>query len=155
MRHNCPGCRVVGADVLDTPTMGPWIREFKRTARKDKMIWGLHNYIDANRFRTSGTRSCSLTRRGKVWFTETGGLVVRRNRSKIAFPGAEACRGSDEEVFKLAALSSRVRRIYLYHWQPSTSALPTWDSAILDRRGKPRPAYKVVKAYIRRLARPA
>jgi hypothetical protein len=155
MRHNCPGCRVVGADVLDTPTMSPWIREFKRTARKDKMIWGLHNYIDANRFRTSGTRGLlALTRRGQVWFTETGGLVVRRNRSKIAFPGNERhAAAATRQVFRLAALSSRVRRIYLYHWQPSTSALPTWDSALLDRRGKPRAAYRVLKAHIRRQTR--
>ena len=155
MRHHCPGCRVVGADVLDTPTMGPWIREFKRTARKDKMIWGLHNYIDANRFRTSGTRELlGLTRRGQVWFTETGGLVVRRNRSKIAFPGNERhAAAATRQVFRLAALSPRIRRTYLYHWQPSTSALPTWDSALLDRRGKPRAAYRVLKAYIRRQAR--
>jgi hypothetical protein len=155
MRHNCPGCRVVGADVLDTPTMGPWIREFKRTARKDKMIWGLHNYIDANRFRTSGTRELlGLTRRGQVWFTETGGLVVRRNRSKIAFPGSERhAAAATRQVFRLAALSSRVRRIYLYHWQPSASALPTWDSALLDRRGRPRAAYRVLKAHIRRQTR--
>jgi len=155
MRRHCRGCRVVGADVLDTPTMGPWIREFKRTARKDNMIWGLHNYIDANRFRTSGTRELlGLTRRGEVWFTETGGLVVRRNGSKIAFPGNEKhAAAATRQVFKLAALSARVRRIYLYHWQPSTSVLPTWDSALLDRRGKPRAAYGVLKAYIRRLAR--
>jgi hypothetical protein len=154
MRRDCPGCRVVGADVLDAPTMGPWIKEFKRTARKDEMIWGLHNYIDANRFRTSGTRELlGLTRRGQVWFTETGGLVVRRNRSKIAFPGNEKhAAAATRQVFKLAALSSRVRRIYLYHWQPPTGTLPTWDSALLDRHGKPRRAYGVLKAYIRRLA---
>ena len=152
MRRTCPACRVVGADVLDTPTMGPWIKAFKRTARKDKMIWGLHNYIDANRFRTSGTRELlGLTRRGQVWFTETGGLVVRRNRSRIAFPGSERhAAAATRQVFRLAALSSRVRRVYLYHWQPSTGELPTWDSALLDRRGEPRPAYAVLKAYLRR-----
>jgi hypothetical protein len=152
MRRHCRGCRVVGADVLDTPTMGPWIKTFKRTARKDGLIWGLHNYIDANRFRTSGTRKLlALTRRGQVWFTETGGLVVRRNRSKIAFPGNEKhAAAATRQVFRLAALSRRVRRVYLYHWQPATSALPTWDSALLNRRGKPRRAYQVLKAYLRR-----
>jgi hypothetical protein len=116
------------------------------------MIWGMHNYIDANRFRTSGTRELlALTRRGQVWFTETGGLVVRRNRSKIAFPGNERhAAAATRQVFRLATLSSRVRRIYLYHWQPPTSALPTWDSALLDRRGEPRAAYRVLKAHIRR-----
>jgi hypothetical protein len=79
--------------------------------------------------------------------------VVRRNRSKIAFPGNEKhAAAATRQVFKLAALSSRVRRIYLYHWQPPTGTLPTWDSALLDRHGKPRRAYGVLKAYIRRLA---
>ena len=27
MRHNCYGCNVVAGDVLDTPTMVPWIRD--------------------------------------------------------------------------------------------------------------------------------
>ncbi len=57
IRHNCYGCNVVAADVLDTPTMVPWVQQFRRTARDDKVIWGLHNYIDANRFRTSGTQA--------------------------------------------------------------------------------------------------
>jgi hypothetical protein len=157
MRHNCYGCRVVGADVLDTPTMTPWIREFWRHARHDKMVWGLHNYIDANRFRTSGTRELlKVTRQGQIWFTETGGLVVRRNGSRIAFPGNKKhAAKATKQVFRLARLSPRVRRIYMYHWMPATTKLPTWDSALVDPRGKPRPAYAVVKSFVKRFAREA
>jgi hypothetical protein len=65
-----------------------WVRAFRRTARKDKPIWGLHNYIDANRFRTSGTRALlRAAPYGK-------GLVHRDRRPgrapqpvRIAFPG--------------------------------------------------------------------
>jgi hypothetical protein len=155
MRHNCYGCNVVGADVLDTPTMGPWIKVFLRTARKDKMIWGLHNYIDANRFRTSGTRELlRVARHGQVWFTETGGLVKRRNKSRIAFPGNRRhAAKATKQVFRLARLSTRVKRIYFYHWQPSTEPLPSWDSALVDPRGLPRPAYKVLKTFVRKFAR--
>ncbi len=154
IRHNCFGCNVVGGDVLDTPTMTPWIKAFRRTARDDKQIWGLHNYIDANRFRTSGTRELlKAAPNGQIWFTETGGLVVRRNRSRIAFPGNKKhAAKATKQVFKLARLSPRVRRIYIYHWQPSTLPLPSWDSALVDPRGKPRPAYKVVKSFIRKFA---
>ena len=50
---------------------------------------------------------------------------------------------------KLARLSRRVQRVYFYHWvAPEPDS--TWDSALFDRRGRPRPAYKVVKTYIRR-----
>ena len=53
-------------------------------------------------------------------------------------------------VLKLARISPRVRRIYFYHWTaPAPKA--TWDSALIDRRGKPRPAYKVVRTFVRRL----
>jgi hypothetical protein len=155
IRANCPGCKVVAGDVLDTPTMVPWVREFRRYARKDKLIWGLHNYIDANRFRTSGTRELlRAAPRGEIWFTETGGLVVRRNGSNIAFPGnKEHAAQATRQVFKLARLSRRVTRIYFYHWQPAKTPLPTWDSAFMDPRGKPRPAYRVLQAWLIRAAR--
>ena len=55
-------------------------------ARGRRLIWGLHNYIDANRFRTTGTRSLLRAVPGEVWFTETGGLVVRNNGSPVEFP---------------------------------------------------------------------
>jgi hypothetical protein len=155
MRHNCFGCNVVGADVLDTPTMVPWIKEFKRTARKDKMIWGLHNYLDANRMRTTGTRELlKVANYGKVWFTETGGVVKRTNRSRITFPeNRRHAAKATTQVFRLAALSPRVRRIYFYHWMPSIKKQASWDSALVDRRGKPRPAYNVLARYVRKFAR--
>jgi hypothetical protein len=159
IRHNCYGCNVVAADVLDSPTMVPWIRTFLRTARRDKLIWGLHNYIDANRFRSTGTRELlRATRRvgGQIWFTETGGLVVRRNGSQIAFPGNKrhAARAT-KQVFRLVRLSPRIRRVYFYHWLPARGRLPSWDSALIDRRGKPRPAYRVLRSWVRKLARAA
>jgi hypothetical protein len=155
IRANCRGCKVVAGDVLDTPTMVPWVQEFRRYARKDKLIWGIHNYIDANRFRSSGTRALlKAAPRGEIWFTETGGLVVRRNGSNIAFPGnKQHAAQATRQVFKLAKLSRRVTRIYFYHWQPSRDPLPTWDSALVDPRGKPRPAYRVLQAWIRRAER--
>ena len=155
IRANCKGCKVVAGDVLDTPTMVPWVREFRRYARKDKLIWGLHNYIDANRFRSSGTRALiKAAPRGEIWFTETGGLVVRRNGSNIAFPGNKKhAAAATRQVFKLAELSPRVRRIYFYHWQPAKTPLPNWDSALVDPRGKPRPAYRVLQAWIFRATR--
>jgi len=157
IRHNCYGCTVVAADVLDTPTMPAWVREFRRTARDDKVIWGLHNYIDANRFRTKGTKALlKAAPRGNIWFTETGGLVVRRNGSRIAFPGSRKhAAKATKQVFKLARLSKRIRRVYIYHWTPQLTKLPTWDSALMDPRGKPRPAYQVLKRFVLRFAREA
>ena len=117
-------------------------RAVERKAAKYRIgIWALHNYIDANRFRTRGTRSLLRATKAKIWFTETGGLVRRDNGSRIEF--ADSPRHAVKAtrwVLKLARLSPRVRRVYFYHWvAPAPKA--TWDSALIDRRGKPRPAY--------------
>ena len=57
-RHNCYGCNVVGGRRAGHPDDGAVGRGVPQaTARNDKMIWGLHNYIDANRFRTTGTKA--------------------------------------------------------------------------------------------------
>ena len=78
--------------------------------------------------------------------------MVRRNRSTIAFPGSiRHAAAATRHVIKLAALSPRVRRVYFYHWMPPEDRLPTWDSALVDRLGRPRPAYGVVRAWIERL----
>ena len=154
----CRGCRIVAADVLDSWNMRRWLDAFKRHARHRGRIWGLHNYADANRFTTTGTRELLRLVRGEVWFTETGGLVERRwvrngvTRVWRRSPGhaARAMRW----VVRLARLSRRVKRVYVYHWQPGPPS-NRWDSALLDRRGRPRPSYEVVRRWAQRIeARP-
>ena len=147
----CSYCAVVAADVLDTTDMAEWLREFRRNAKNTPKIWGLHNYIDANRFRTSGTKKMLETVRGTVWFTETGGLVRRKKTSPIKFPDSptHAAKATKWLFDKLIPLSPRIRRVYLYHWQ-TQGPEATWDSAVLDPRGRPRPAFSVVARYVAR-----
>ena len=126
---NCRGCRVVAADVLDDSRVERWVRRFKAAARYKPRIWGIHNYVDANRFRTTGTRTLLRITKGEVWFTETGGLVERRNERRIVWPrsSARAARAL-EQVFKLARLSPRrVTRVYLYQWDPAGHRQPGAD----------------------------
>ena len=151
LRNNCPGCTVVGPSVLDTLAMPRWVKQVERAARHRIGIWAIHNYIDANRFRTSGTRSLLRATKAKIWFTETGGLVRRDNGSRIEFADSpKHAVQATRWVFKLVRLSPRVRRVYFYHWTaPDPDA--TWDSALIDRRGRPRPAYRVVRTYVRRI----
>ena len=84
-----PACTVVAADVLDSPNMTTWLSGSVARARHKPRIWGLHNYLDANRFRTTGTRELLRAVRGDVWFTETGGLVARNNGSRVRLPDSE------------------------------------------------------------------
>jgi hypothetical protein len=152
-RRACPRCTIVAADLLDDDTLPRWVKAFRRHAPVDPRIWGLHNYIDANRFRTDGTRALLRAARGRVWFTETGGLVWRRGGIPLDESPKHAAKAT-RWVFKLARLSPRVKRVYFYHWS-FPADLDRWDSAIMDRRGRPRPAYHVLRRHLRAAARRA
>jgi hypothetical protein len=152
LRRVCPHCTIVAADVLDSRKMPAWVRAFRRRAMGHKLIWGLHNYIDANRFRTRGTRSLLRAVPGAVWFTETGGLVERNNGSPVEFPENKwhAARATRWVFQRLTRLSPRVRRVYLYQWTPPPNT--TWDSALIAPNGRPRPAYRVLLDHLRAAA---
>jgi len=153
----CRGCRIAAADVLDDKNnLEPWLRKFERKAKRKVKIWGLHNYVDANAFKSAGTKRMLRAVKGKIWFTETGGLVKRYQRKR---PGVRArwvrhslkhAGRATKYVFKLAALSNRVDRVYFYHFMPSPRKGATWDSALIDSRGRARPSYRAVKSYVKK-----
>ena len=149
IREHCHGCTIVAADVLDGSRLVPWVKRFQKAVGNRRVIWGLHNYIDANRFRERGTKALLKAVKGDVWFTETGGLVVRRNGSTVAFPGStKHAAAATRWVFKLAALSPRIKRVYFYHWSAPAANNATWDSGLVDRFDHPRPAYNVLLSWL-------
>jgi hypothetical protein len=153
LRRDCPSCRILAAEVLDMPNMTSWVKAFRRSAKVEPRYWGLHNYIDANRLRTTGTRRLLKACRGLVWFTETGGIVSRTNRRRVTFPestrhAAVATRFLFDE---LVPLSRRITRVYVYHWN-SQPGPKTWDSGLIGPTGKPRPAYRVFTRVLAELA---
>ena len=145
LRRECPECTILAAEVLDMPNMATWIGQFQQHLGYRPKLWGLHNYIDANRMRTSGTRALLRATSGHVWFTETGGIVDRRNKRKVGFPESPAhAAAATRWVFdKLVPLSRRITRVYLYHW--NAEPLENWDSGLVDSQGQPRPAWRVVR----------
>ena len=150
----CRGCNVVAADVLDTPSMVSWVTRFRRHARRRPRIWGLHNYGDANGLKVKSTPRLLALTHGRIWFTETGGVVVRR-----VYKGKRVLRTyryslghaarSTRHALALSCLSRRITRVYLYHWQPPPK-VTNWDSGLVDRHGRPRPAYKAVREWLGR-----
>jgi hypothetical protein len=146
LRRECPDCRILAAEVLDMPNMVTWVRAFRRAAGEEPRYWGLHNYIDANRTRTTGTRRMLRAVKGQVWFTETGGIVARRNPHKVTFPeSARHAATATRFLFqRLVPLSRRVTRVYIYHWN-SDAPGNTWDSALIGPTGRVRPAYRIVQ----------
>jgi hypothetical protein len=147
IRHHCRGCKVVAADLLDQPNMVSWARAFRRAAKVEPRYWGLHDYIDANRSQTTRTKALLRAVPGEVWLTEVGGLVARRNKSTIKLPqGKVHAANATRFIFdRLARVSRRVTRIYLYHWSTVT-AHDTWDSAFIGSDGVARPALAVLQA---------
>ena len=103
MRRTCPECTITAPSVLDAPNMTRWIKAFKRKTRYPVRVWAIHNHIDANRHRTSGTRELLRITRGQLWFTETGGIVNRwvDGRKITRYNQKNAVRAI-RNVFKLA-----------------------------------------------------
>ena len=77
LRVACPTCRILAAEVLDMPNMTSWVKAFRRAAKVEPRYWGMHNYIDANRLRTTGTRRLLKA-------VKRPGLVHRDRRHRLA-----------------------------------------------------------------------
>jgi hypothetical protein len=149
LRRTCAGhCVVLAAEVLDMPNMLAWTREFLRRADIQPALWGMHNYVDGNRFKTASTRALLRAVRGRVWLTETGGLVSRRKRAHqvdLKESKWHALRVNRFLLRDIMALSPRLERLYLYHWNAGAELDPTWDSALFAADGTPRPSWGVVR----------
>jgi hypothetical protein len=153
LRAECRACRIVAGDMLDTPGMTRYTEKYQRVLSERPRIWGMHNYGDAYGRKSTATRQFLRITSGHLWLTETGG-VVRRPRGRVGVPMRRRLRDAADAtryVLRLAvAQSKRIKRVYLYHWAPAPSRLPTWDSALVDRNTKPRPAYYVVLRWLRK-----
>jgi hypothetical protein len=144
----CRRCKIAAAELLDSATAYKWTRSFRRHARREPRIWALHNYVEANRFRTSRLRRLLRITRGQMWLTEVGGIVKRRNRrgreaTDIPESVTHAERVTRWIFEELVGVHRRISRVYLYHWN-SASAFDTWDSALIGPDGFRRPAYWVL-----------
>jgi hypothetical protein len=153
MRKACPTCTILGADLLDRGNVGSWAQRFVKAAKRTPKVWGLHNYVDANMLRTTGTRKLLAAVKGAVWFTETGGVVSRNNGSAVKFPtGPSHAAKATKFVFsKLARLSPRVQRVYIYHWNTGVGAKDddrTWDSGLIGPDDRARPSLGVIQALL-------
>jgi hypothetical protein len=152
--RSCRRCRIVAADLLDSANMVAWVKAFQRSAHFRPRIWGLHNYSDTNGLRRRNTQKLLAITTGRIWFTETGGVVLRRTYAghkvlRTYRHSLEHAAKATTYALRLTCLSPRVKRVYLYHWQ-TPPTVTNWDSGLLDRRGRPRPAYFALQRWLRR-----
>jgi hypothetical protein len=121
VRRYCKRCTITAADVLDLSkrTMARWVRQFKRYAKGKPRLWGLHNYTDTNRFRSTGTKTMLKLVKGQLWLTETGGIVAFTTAGgKVALKHDEKrARRAIDYLFRLARTSRRITRVYVYQWR--------------------------------------
>jgi hypothetical protein len=156
-RKLCRSCKLVAADLLDTRNMTSWMATFKRFAKNKARIWGLHNYGDVNRKRSSGTREMLRIAPGEVWLTETGGILqmtgqFKRNQSRQA--------RATKYMFKLVSrydsrkrgLKGRVTRLYNYQYTGAPRSA-RFDAGLVNPDGSARKAYRQFKKSARKFSR--
>jgi hypothetical protein len=142
---------VLGLDILDSYDLGPtltYVNEFKNDIRRLHVpmptLWGLHNYSDTNRFTGTRTKQILETVPGKLWLTETGGVVqFGTDFTNVRGSGLRRAAHALEYMYKLAYTSPRIQRLYIYNWFGETSRA-RFDAGIMDRFGHPRLGYVVV-----------
>jgi hypothetical protein len=147
----CKRCNVAAGDVLDISNVRTWIARYKRHLKTRPRIWSIHNYHDANAMTDKGVRALLSTVRGKIWLTETGGLVKFRvkNGRKVSKHdyGIKHAARSTKYVLGQARRYHRIQRIYLYNWN-APKPFTTWDSGLFDTRSHPRPAYRALRSWL-------
>ncbi len=150
MRRVCPSCNVLGAELLDVSNMVSWVHQFKHALRGEPEIWGLHNYVGANRLQTGTTRELLAVTRAPIWFTETGGVISRAHPGTTGFPlsAAHAAKVTRFLFQRLAHLSARIERIYVYQWG-GAGPRANWDSGLIAPNGRARPGYAVFARALR------
>lgn len=156
LRRECPTCTILAPEVLDMPNMTKWVRQFARWLGFMPRLWGLHNYVEANRFKTKRLRQLDrITGNAEIWLTEVGGLVRRDNNSRTKIPegAAHASRVTRFIFDQIVPRNPQIARVYLYHWN-SSSRKDSWDSALIAPGGIARSALTVLARVLRDEPRP-
>jgi hypothetical protein len=153
LKKACPTCTIVAADLVDRPNLARWAKLFVKTAHQQPTYWGLHNYADANQYKPRATKALLKAVKGKIWLTETGGVVKRNNGSSVKYTGeslTHAAKAISYIFTKLVNLSPRIQRVYVFHWDGRNAS---WDSALISPNGNPRPAFNTLANLLRRMRR--
>ena len=138
--------RIVGLDILDEQNVNKtikYLQSFLRHASPDPKIIGFHNYSDTNRFSTTRTKRVLQTFGGKVWLTETGGIVKLGSSFPFSTSRAAKALGC---MFSLAKSNSRINALFVYQFNaPPDPSTAFFDAGLINPDNSLRPGYTVVK----------
>ena len=142
LRRACRDCTIVAADVLDT-------RRCRRGSRRSAI--GARPHADLGAAQLHRRQPLPHARDAQPPARGAGRGLVHRDRragernngSPVEFPENKwhAARATRWVFQRLARLSPRVRRVYLYQWSPAGHDL---GLGALGADGQPRPAYRVL-----------
>src|SRR5215211_64521 len=130
------------------------LRKFTRKAKGSPKLWGLHNYGDVNRRRTTYTKRMLRSVPGEVWLTETGGIVKLLPSFKRSTKRAKS---RTTGMFKLVnrydtkrrGMRSKITRLFVYTFYGESSSA-RFDAGLVNPDGTPRPAFSVFKKNARK-----
>lgn len=153
---HCPGCEITAPDLLDSDAnFERWALEFARYAHPYPKIWPFNPYSSIGTDNPSRVEQMLQAVRGQVWFSEVGGVVWWKFRGRLIYHGPAYAARVAHYIFDLAKVSSRITRIYYYHWRSPgvpghTSRKARWDAGLIDAYGRARPALWVVAQQLHR-----
>ena len=156
MAAHCPGCQVTAPVTLDADAnLQSWIRQFLQSAHPYPAIWPFNPYHSASSDNPRILRRLLHSVRGQIWFSEIGGTVWWRFDGRLIYHGDAFSARVARNIFKLAALSPRITRIFYYHWRSPGSPYrlskkSTWDAGLVGVNGHARPALLAVAKALHR-----
>jgi hypothetical protein len=139
--------RAMAADMLDTGNMSRYLATFKRYAKGSPRLWGLHNYGDVNRRRTTFTKTMLRSVPGEVWLTETGGIVkllpsFKRSTSRAKARTKGMFRLVNRYDTKRRGMRSKITRLFVYTYYGAARSA-RFDAGLVNPDGSKRPAFSV------------
>jgi hypothetical protein len=142
-----PGKTIVGIDILDENNVNrtiKFLKTFLCDAKPTPKVIGFHNYSDTNRFSTTRTKRVLQTFHGKVWLTETGGIVKLGTSFPFNTSRAGKALGC---MFTLAKSNSRISALFVYQFNPPPNpSTAFFDAGLINPDQSLRPGYDVVKS---------
>jgi hypothetical protein len=153
LRKECRGgkCSVLTGDFRANGSNfdKKWLKPFLKEIGKGPHQWGLIPYLDTNKFSTKLTKKfLKDTKKGNVYVTENGPIDV------FPFGGFRTNPTRQNKAMRYSLVtypkvSKRIKGQYVYSWQrPADAPKNAFDSALIDGKGKPRPAYFTFFKYL-------
>jgi hypothetical protein len=153
---HCHGCEVAAPDILDADgNVEAWIASFLERAHPYPKIWPFNPYHSVSTNSPVLIEKLLAAVHGQIWFSEVGGVVWWRAKGRLIYHGSAYSARVAHNIFTLAELSSRITRVYYYHWRSPGSPYKlskkfTWDAGLVDVYGRARPALAILARALHR-----